>query len=227
MQKSEPLKVSSVPNFEIYLHSINIKESIELAKMGEKQGFYEQIKYVLENVSNLDNKQLESILLVDAVELLLFYRVFFWEDADLSLNPVLKPSDFFHSERNSEEDFITIGEHRFTNQITLNGSISAEAYCLSKKHKNIMNLYVMASGCMKTLKRGIDTILDLDDNTENKDTLEEYNNMLSKVGGLKINFLPNTEDNVKEYSKIALLTKEGTGNYALYPRDSNILEFGL
>lgn len=219
-QKTDTITLNSVPNFNIEMNSISIIESVAIAKQMDKLGLYEHIAVILQQVSNLDRRQIDNMLFQDAIALLLYHRMYFWDNFKLVESPELTPRDFIHAEEVEDEVITKIGKYRFTNKITLANAINAENFANKKGHPDYLNFYIMASGCTKSLEKGAETIMSLQDTEKDKDALYMYAHQLALVGNVKVNLILDTE-------KINIVAREELGDFALGFHDSRIFEYGL
>ncbi len=220
-KKSEALEIQSLPNVDVILECLTLIQSIELQQ--QKSSYFGFIHKALSEITNLDPAQLERITIQDAIALLVYYRMYFWDDMDITESPILKPSDFigkYDKEQNKDSKYITINNYRFSPFITLKSAIEAENYCTSMGDISNLRFYIMGAGCTKTLKDGVDSITSLMATSEDIGLLKQYDAMIEEVSNIRLCLTHSS-------NKISIVCENGGELIALPFQGSLFLSFGL
>jgi len=220
MNKTESILLQSLPKYEVVLKRLTLIESINLSK--KKSGYFSYLKKVVKNISNLDDRQINSITIQDAISLTVFYRMYFWDDAIISDDANLSPSDFINKAPDEESiKQIRIGDYVFTPKILMKDAIDAETYCGSLGDIENLRFYILGAGCTRSgVKDGVNTLLSLMDSSEDVGLLIKYDNMIGDISSIKLTFLG-------EDAKISLLAEKGGEQYALPFHPSRFFTFGI
>lgn len=220
IKKTDNIELQSLPNVDVVLHCLTLVESISLQQ--EKSSYFGFIGKVLDQVSNLDRNQIDKITIQDAVSILVYYRMFFWSDMDISESPKLAPSDFIgeYGKDVNKDTHINIGDYRFSPFISLKKAIEAETYCNTLGDIKNLRFYIMGAGCTKSLKDGVDTIKALMANSEDIGLLKEYDALIGEPSNIKLSLVDGS-------NRIAILSEHGGGLIALPFQASLFTSFGL
>ncbi len=220
LKKTDSIEIQSLPNTDVVLTCLTLMESISLQQ--ERSSYFGFIYTALNKISNLDEKQLGQITIQDAIALLVYYRMYFWDDTDITEEPVLKPSDFIdkYNKEMKKDTTITIKEYRFTPFITLKKAIEAENFCNSYGDIQNLRFYVLGAGCTKTLKDGVDTMKALQANSEDIGLLKQYDALIGELSNITLSL---THDS----NKIAIIAEHGGERIALPFQGSLFTSFGL
>lgn len=76
MKKTVPITLASLPNNEVVLTCLTVKETEEI--LAYKDSYFQYIFEILDKVSNLARKDIEKLYLGEAFALLIYYRMYFW-----------------------------------------------------------------------------------------------------------------------------------------------------
>jgi len=221
MRKTDSIKIQSLPKEEVRLTCLTLVESVNL--MQERSSYFGFIKLVLLKISNLDNVQVENMTIQDAIALIVYYRMYFWDDEIITESPALCPSDFiggYDDEIKRDELFIRIGDYRFTPFITVKKAIEAELFCQSSGDIKNLRFYILGSGCTKTIKDGVDTIMSLMANSKDIGLLKQYDSLVGELSNITLTL---THDS----GKISIISENGGEPIALPFQGSLLLSFGL
>ena len=219
-KKTDSILLQSLPNSEVILSCLTLMDAISLQQ--EKSSYFGFIRKAIYEISNLDDRQLDEISIQDAISLLVYYRMYFWGDMDITESPVLKPSDFIGS-FNKEIDkdvFINIGEYRFTPYIKLKQAIDAEVYCNTMGDIKNLRFYILGAGCTKTLKDGVDTMKLLNADSEDIGLLKQYDILIGELSNITLSLTDSS-------NKISIVCEQGGGFVALPFQGSLFTSFGL
>lgn len=227
MKQTVPIALASLPNQEVVLTCLTVKETEEI--LAYQDSYFQYIFEILDKVSNLARKDIEKLYLGEAFALLIYYRMYFWDDIPIASvdgengEVDLLPSDFIGGEEGIDAGTeYKIGEYKFTPFITLNKAITAERMALrnpqtASKH---LKTYVLASGCTKSLQHGIKAI---EEAHVTPDTLGALKSLSDDVGRLS----SCTIDLLSSDGKINVVANKGGELYALGFRGSQFFSFWL
>ena len=219
-KKTDSIELQSLPKVEVVLSCLTLMEAISLQQ--EKSSYFGFIRKSLYEISNLDDRQLDEISIQDAISLLVYYRMYFWDDMDITESPVLKPSDFIGSfnQEVKKDVYITIKNYRFTPYITLKKAIDAETYCNTMGDIKNLRFYILGAGCIKTLKDGVDTIKSLNADSKDIGLLKQYDALVGELSNVVLSLTDSS-------NKISIICEQGGGLVALPFQGSLFTSFGL
>lgn len=228
MKRTLPIDLASLPKSEVVLTCLTVKETEEI--LAYKDSYFRYIFEILDKVSNLSRKELEHLYLGEAFALLIYYRMYFWDDIPIASVDGengevvdLLPSDFIGTEENvGAGTEYKIGEYKFTPFITLGMAIAAERMALRnpKTASKHLKTYVLASGCTKSLQHGIKAI---EEAHVTPVTLGALKTLSDDVGRLS----PCTIDLLSSDGKINVVANKGGELYALGFRGSQFFSFWI
>jgi len=146
----------------------------------------------LENVTTLDDIQIYSLTIQDVYSILLEYLLEQFENPLLSEN--LSVKDFLTQTPNYQEQIVKIGDYRFSNMITLHKAIECEKYCYLKRESEFLSIYIMAGACLKSIPKGVETLLNTPDTKEHRDNVRVLNGLIGQVSHTQIDLLLDLEN---------------------------------
>ena len=218
--KTNSIEIQSLPNTDVVLKCLTLMDSISLQQ--KRTSYFGFIREVLVEISNLDDRQLDRITIQDAIGLLVYYRMYFWDDMDITEDPVLGPSDFIgtYNKEINKDITISIREYRFTPFITLKKAIDAENFCNTYGDIENLRFYIMGAGCTKNLKDGVDTIKSLMANSKDIGLIKQYDVLIGELSNITLSLMHSS-------NKIAIVAEQGGEPIALPFQGSLFTSFGL
>ena len=219
-KKTDNIQLQSLPKVEVVLSCLTLMDAISLQQ--SKSSYFGFIRKAIYEISNLDDRQLDEISIQDAISLLVYYRMYFWDDMDITESPVLKPSDFIGSfnKEVKKDIFITIKDYNFSPYITLKKAIDAETYCNTLGDIKNLRFYILGAVCTKTLKHGVDTMKSLNANSEDIGLLKQYDVLIGEISNIVLSLTDSS-------NKISIICEQGGGLVALPFQGSLFTSFGL
>lgn len=199
-----------VDDLKFTIKSLNMKQSLDLQKQQEKMNFFEFVENFIEKTTTLDKRQISSMKFQVAIAIMVYHRFYFWDNLEVSSEPVLKPKDFLGSE-DYKEEFVTIGDYRFSNIATLEQMKNAEKLCYLNGELEYLNFYLLGALCQKSLKEGYETLLNrIEHNEENRALIKQLNNNVGLISNVTLDLLQSSE-------KLGIISNS---NYVIYLNDS-------
>lgn len=192
-RESEPIELSSAEGVDVVLNCLTVEKAESL--LSKKNRYFQYIFDILKEVSNLGDQQLKKLSIQDSISLLVYYRMYFWDDAEVATGAngkPISPSDFIRAEEDSgKKQYFKVGnKYTFSPIITLGDAISAEKLALqSGDYKGNLRRYIIAAGCTKGIEAGLETLNDLEANAETLGQYIRYNEALSKVSPVQVDFM--------------------------------------
>ena len=183
---------TSVDGIDFEIVSLTVRESLELTKKQKKLEFFGFLVEFIDAVTTLDQRQIKELKVQSAIAIMVYHRMYFWDNEVVSDNPVLTPKDFLR-DGSYDEEFINISGYRFSNIATLSQMADAERLCYLKGDSDLLCFYLLAGLCQKNLKSGLKAILDEQvDSQEYRESLKELNTKFSAVGSVSLDLLQDT-----------------------------------
>ncbi len=154
---SEPIRTSN--GIELKVRPLTVRESISVLQEKETKTPFNFIKHILQQITTLQNNEIEIIDLSDAITIILFYRINFFDNLELSTSPSILPTNFINSNFNPNAEDIKIGDFKYTPKITLSQANDAYLFSKTQGDSDLLTLYLIASCSDKILKESVDNIL--------------------------------------------------------------------
>jgi len=178
----------------IILKPLSFKKSLSFAKNSDKINFFEFVKKFLDEVTSLDFREIDELLFQDAISIMIYYRMLFFDNEPLS-DDGITPKDFLMQKPNYDEKIMEIGGFRFTNLITLKKMAEAERFCYLNKEPEFMGVYLLCGACLKSLGKGKEILIDnAIDSKEFREQIKTLNFLIGSVSHTKIDLLFNLEN---------------------------------
>ncbi|MGW8169638.1 MAG: hypothetical protein ACWGHH_06505 [Sulfurovaceae bacterium] len=216
MRKTNEITLQSIEKT-ISLRCLTVKEVGNLTTL--KDGFFSVIKEVLQKISQLKDADFNRITMQDAVALVVYYRAFFWDNYEVSDDPILYPSDFISTKENIElNKTYRVQELEYRANISLNRAIQAEDFARASGDIKNLRYYLMGAGYIGELKDGVDAILGAYADALMLGELIEYNEAIKSISPITLDLLDSSE-------KIVLLANGGSSLVALPFRSSRFFSF--
>ena len=172
---------------EVELYPLKFKQSLALAQSAEKKNFFVFVEDFIKEASSLDRREIKRLEIRDAIGLMVYHRFYFWDNLEISTDPVVLPSNFLF-EREFKKDKFSFGSVTFTNYATLEAMQKAEKLCIIERNLDYYNIYLL-SAFAETPKKGVDAILLADDTAEVRNFVTTLNNSIRNNGDVALNFI--------------------------------------
>lgn len=200
-------KLIEINSKKIEIRELSLLESINLSRLKKETPQFAFLELMLEKISNVD---VGAVSLQDAILILLYYRVFFFENealgtykytgSDKKINitnihclDAMRDCKINHVE-------MLINEEYFKTEILLADCLKAEFEATKDRKINLINLYIIASSCSSGFYKGKQSIIvNSKYNYNFINELINYNQALSKVHNIGL-------DLIESYSKINIET---------------------
>lgn len=193
MFRSTELEVESIET-PIVLTEQSTREGMELDLLSKAIPVFQFIYIVLSKISDLSEKDLEKIIVQDAVALLLYYKATFDGNKVIgdTIDGELLPTDFsVRKESEIEKDVtIEINGKNFTPFLTLKRAVEAEKMALGVNGNELayLSLYTFGACYVGSVKEGVNHVLHHTSSIEAQKQLDALNEALGKVSSIHIGF---------------------------------------
>lgn len=182
-----------VRNLKFKIRSLTFLESLSFSKKSKNLKFYKFLKEFILLVTTLDDRQVSEMLIQDAISIILFYKMTFWDNVELVEG--VTPRDLLFQNVDYKEEFVNFQGYRFTNFITIDRAIKAEELCYARGKFEYESFYILASSCTKKVSNGIDILIEnSEDSEETRNTIKLINYNISKVSHAKIDLIADFEN---------------------------------
>jgi len=176
------------------LHPLKFKESLKFAKNSNKINFFEFVKKFIDAVSSLDMRQIDDLLFQDAITIMTYYRMLFFDNESFSDDESSTPKNFLTQKPNYDEKILEIDGYRFSNLITLKKIAEAERLCFLNKEPELLGVYLLAGTCLKSLGKGREILIDnAIDTKEFREQIKTLNLLVGAVSHTRIDLLYSLE----------------------------------
>jgi len=184
-----------IRDLKLTIEPLSFKKSLMFAKNSDKLNFFEFVKQFLDEVTSLDKRQINDILFQDAITILTYYRMLFFDNEPLTDDGETTPKNFLTQKPDYEEKIIEIKGFRFTNLITLSKIADAEKFCFLNKGAEYMGLYLMMAGCLKSLNKGKEILFDnAIDTKEFREQIKQLDYIIGSVSHTRVDLLFDLEN---------------------------------
>lgn len=163
---TSPTLITSLKDYQVVMRQLSVGESLEIAHYGRRNHKFLTIREFLNVSSNLGEEELKLISLQDAIALVVYYRMNFWNEVKLSSDVELKASDFIRAMPQpilKYVDFETNEEAtlRCYTEVKLDLAISAYNECVYKGDLDKFGIYLMGASSSIGAKIGANILLNL------------------------------------------------------------------
>jgi hypothetical protein len=221
------LQLSSIPDFVIIVNQFSFIGAIRFESNNATTLPIRKMKNFIEKTTNLDELQINNISLIDALTIVVFYRMTYHDMHPIVENPRIVASDLIRSGAEQKEKLLVIGDYRFTTALTLQMAIESEDTAYQRADSNLLSYYLIANCCKKGFREGWETLVNNKDDELIRGQIIAFNQLLGEQGDIKINLLiPLQQQNKIEYS-ISLIQSGGVATNAVGFQHSNICTVGI
>jgi len=184
-----------IRDLKLTIEPLKFKDSLQFAKNSDKLNFFEFVKMFLDKITSLDNRQINDMLFQDAITILVYYRMLFFDNESLTDDGETTPKSFLTQKPDYKEKIIEIGGYRFTNLITLGKIADAEKFCYLNKSFDFMGLFLMMAGCLKSLQTGKNILFDnAIDTQEFREQVKQLDYLIGSVSNTRVSLLFDLEN---------------------------------